>query len=88
MKAEINNRLTLQEVIEKYSSDLNVLNCEVVYKEDALSLLQFVREKTIQECLSKAKVDFNIRNAKKDTEIEVFLLEESLLELDKNSIEL
>ncbi len=61
---------------------------------DLLNLMKLIRLKTIEECADKADADYNIINSNikdeyfREEQIEVYVLKESILGLDKNSIEL
>lgn len=84
-------RKTLEELLGKG----NKIHGEIVYtKSHVIKLLELVRLNTIKECAKYAKADYNIINTSeravlfKEDNIEACILKESILTLDKNSIEL
>lgn len=58
--------------------------------EDVLRLLKQVRQSTLQEAANKADADFEIMGLNKNdinATVEVYVLKHSILDLDKDSIE-
>ena len=60
----------------------------VVDYESVLKLLELCRLNTIQECANNALADYNTLDCEFTPSIEVYVLKESILQLDKNSIEI
>lgn len=85
---------TFEEIIDKQSFDAKTGLGQVVSIKDCLELLKLVRLQTLIESANKADVDYNIINSNikdeyfREKQIEVYVLKESILGLDKNSIEL
>lgn len=75
---------------DKFEDDYHT----VVSLEDVIKLMKLVRSQTLIEASNKADADYNIidENEPEDpvekNQIEVYVLKESILELDKNSIEI
>ncbi len=58
---------------------------------DVLKLLKLVRQKTLKEAANNADADYNFTedfDRKTGQNIEVYVLKESILQLDKDSIEI
>jgi len=66
----------------------------LISKKEAIELMELIRLKTIKECADKAEADWNynkiINNNDETgfTDIECYVLRESILQLDKDSIEI
>ena len=86
-------RKTFNELVQEKSYNADNFNTVVDYK-DVIKLLELCRLNTIQECANNAQADYNIINTSERAElfrehnIEVYVLKESILQLDKNSIEI
>ena len=83
---------TFEELLENHfeKRDSNYLN---INKEDVLELMKLIRLKTIIECSNTAEADVNwleenLINLEAGQDYEVYVLKESILQLDKNSIEI
>lgn len=89
-------RKTLEQLAQEksYNIQYNINDNIVIDIEDAIKLLELVRLNTIQECANNALSDYNIVNADDrdehtiNGEVEVYVLKESVLQLDKNSVEI
>ena len=91
-------RKTFEELAQEKSYNISLNfedeNVTVVDIEDVIKLLELTRLNTIQECANNALADYNIINTSERAElfrednIEVYVLKESILQLDKNSIEI
>lgn len=84
-------KYTFEELVEPYSNDEDNEWYETVQKEDVIKLLKQVRQATLQEAADKADADFNLMGLNKNdinATVEVYVLKHSILDLDKNSIEL
>ena len=77
---------TFEEVIELYMIENNIENYFDITYNDWVILMKKVRIQTLIEVADKADADYNWINDV--TDIEVYVLKESILGLDKNSIEL
>lgn len=91
-------RKTFEDLIGQcaYSHDCGSF-IEVVTKQECLQLMKQVREATLKEAANNADADYNIipqntgcsMTGEKDKDIiEVYVLKESILQLDKDSIEI
>ena len=80
----------LEELISEAYSKSRILG--KLQDDEILELLKLVRNQTLIEAANKADADYFIirlkENTKLEDNIEVYVLKESILELDKNSIEL
>ena len=85
---------TFEELLEKEYYYINDGLGKVVDIEDCLDLMKLIRQKTIEECSNKTKADYDIINTSERAElfrennIECYVLKESILQLDLNSIEI
>jgi hypothetical protein len=90
-----NMRKTFEDLIGQcaYSHDCGSF-IEVVTKQECLQLMKQVREATLKEAANNADADFNVISEIPYDEIiplkdvEVYVLKESILQLDKDSIEI
>lgn len=88
-------RKTFEDLIGQcaYSHDCGSF-IEVVTKQECLQLMKQVREATLKEAANNADADFNVISEIPYDEIiplkdvEVYVLKESILQLDKDSIEI
>ena len=85
-------RKTFNELVQEKSYNADNFNIVVDYK-DVIKLLELCRLNTIQECANNAQADVNIfkssfYNLEEGEDYEVYVLKESILQLDKNSIEI
>jgi hypothetical protein len=86
-------RKTFEDLIGQcaYSHDCGSF-IEVVTKQECLQLMKQVREATLKEAANNADANYNIVNAidvmPTNLDIEVYVLKESILQLDKDSIEI
>lgn len=78
-------RKTLELLAQEKSYNADNFNI-VVDIEDVIKLLKLVRLNTIQECANNAHADWEWDD--NATDIEAYVLKESILILDKNSIEI
>ncbi len=86
--------LTFEELIKNYDEDFYKKNNYYLSQTEpetfALELMKQVRLSTLEECANKADADFNIikvNDNSLENNIEVYVLKHSILDLDKNSIE-
>lgn len=81
-------RKTFNELVQEksYNIQYNINDNIVVDVEDVIKLLQLCRLKTLEECANNALADWDWIN--NETDIEGYVLKESILTLDKNSIEI
>ena len=85
---------TFEELLEKEYYYINDGLGKVVDVEDCLDLMKLIRQKTIEECANCAEADYNIINTSERAElfrkdvIEVYVLKQSILQLDLNSVEI
>lgn len=80
---------TFEELLEKEYYFIEGIIDPVITKESCLELMQLVRTQTLKEVADVAEADYNvIGNLDIYTSIEVYVLKESILQLDKNSIQL
>lgn len=85
--------LTFEELIKNYETNPNY-QIDLMRNDcynDTLNLLKQVRLATLEECANKADADFNIikvNDNSLENNIEVYVLKHSILDLDKNSIEI
>lgn len=86
--------LTFEELIKNYDEDFYKKNNYYLSQTEpetfALELMKQVRLSTLEECANKADTDFNIikvNDNSLENNIEVYVLKHSILDLDKNSIE-
>lgn len=87
--------LTFEKLIEKHDEDFYKENGYYLSKTEpetfALELMKQVRLATLEECANKADADFEIMGLNKNdinATVEVYVLKHSILDLDKNSIEI
>jgi len=87
--------LTFEELIKNYDEDFYKKNNYYLSQTEpetfALELMKQVRLSTLEECANKADTDFNIikvNDNSLENNIEVYVLKHSILDLDKNSIEI
>ena len=78
-------RKTFEELTKEYCWDVHVGT--VISLEDCIELMKLIRLKTIDECADKAEADYNVLDCELTPNIECYVLKESILQLDKNSIE-
>ena len=87
-------KYTFEELIKNYDEDFYKKNNYYLSQTEpetfALELMKQVRLSTLEECANKADTDFNIikvNDNSLENNIEVYVLKHSILDLDKNSIE-
>jgi len=87
--------LTFEELIKNYDEDFYKKNNYYLSQTEpetfALELMKQVRLATLEECANKADTDFNIikvNDNSLENNIKVYVLKHSILDLDKNSIEI
>ena len=87
-------KYTFEELIKNYDEDFYKKNNYYLSQTEpetfALELMKQVRLSTLEECANKADADFNIikvNDNSLENNIEVYVLKHSILDLDKNSIE-
>lgn len=83
---------TFKDLIDEHFED-RFSNYPNIHFEKVLKLMKLVREKTLIEVADKAEADVNILHnlqscAVNLAGIEVYVLKQSILQLDKNSIEI
>lgn len=82
-----------KELIDEHFED-RFSNYPNIHFEKVLELMKLVRSQTLIEVADKADADFNIINSNikdeyfREEQIEVYVLKESILGLDKNSIQI
>jgi hypothetical protein len=82
-------KITLERLVEPYYRQNNNGLDEWVEYSDVLKLLKTCRLNTIIECADIAEADYTmLNNTFNSSDLEVFVLKESILQLDKNSIEI
>lgn len=88
-------KYTFEELIKNYDEDFYKKNNYYLSQTEpetfALELMKQVRLATLEECANKADADFNIikvNDNSLENNIEVYVLKHSILDLDKNSIEI
>ena len=77
------------EALDYYSDKDKELN--MIHINDCITLMKQIRGATLEEAANKANADFDIiriNDCPLDNIIEVYVLKNSILDLDKNSIEL
>lgn len=85
---------TFDEVIELYMIENDINHYFDLSVEDWKKLMKFVREKSLIEAANNAEADYNLINVNmkqeylREEDIEVYVLKQSILQLDKNSIEI
>ena len=85
-------KYTFEELIKNYETNPNY-QLDLIKNDcynDTLNLLKQVREATLQEAADKADADFKIMGLNKNdinATVEVYVLKHSILDLDKDSIE-
>lgn len=83
---------TFEELTKKYSFQDN--REVLMYEKECINLMKLVRLRTLEECSNKAEADYSYQDEicvdgeYGFTGIEVYVLKESILQLDKNSIEI
>ena len=80
-------RKTFNELVQEKSYNADNFNTVVDYK-DVIKLLELCRLKTLGECANNAQADYNTLDCEFTPNIEVYVLKESILQLDKNSIKI
>jgi hypothetical protein len=84
---------TFEEILDEHFED-RFSNYPNIHFEKVLELMKLVRLQTMVEIANKADADYNIINSNikdeyfREEQIEVYVLKESILQLDKNSIKL
>jgi hypothetical protein len=82
-------KITLEKLVEPYYRQNNNGLDEWVEYSDVLKLLKLCRLNTIIECADIADADYIYHgDLELNGTVEVYVLKESILQLDKNSIEL
>ena len=83
-------KYTFEELVEPFSNNADSEWFETIQTEDVIKLLKQVRQATLQEAANKANADFEIMGLNKNdinATVEVYVLKHSILDLDKDSIE-
>ena len=83
-------KYTFEELVEPFSNNEDSEWFETMQTEDVIKLLKQVRQATLQEAANKADADFEIMGLNKNdinATVEVYVLKHSILDLDKDSIE-
>jgi len=88
--------LTFEKLIEKHDEDFYKENGYYLSKTEpeifALELMKQVRLATLEECANKADADYTLiglgEGSTLEDNLEVYVLKHSILDLDKNSIEI
>lgn len=84
---------TLEEIVDEVSENF-MYSLSFKPKLFALEVAKEIRKLTLEEAANKAEADYNIVCADDrveytiNGEVEVYVLKESILQLDKNSIEI
>ena len=83
---------TLEQLIDEHFED-KFSNYPNIHFEKVLDLMKLVRTQTLIEAADKADADVNIfkssfYNLQEGEDYEVYVLKESILQLDKNSIKI
>ncbi len=87
-------KTNISELIDFYFNENQIEQFLPYVKKTVLNLCLQIRESSLKEAADNADADYNIINADIRNEnyingdIEVYVLKESILQLDKNSIEL
>lgn len=79
---------TLEEIVDEVSENF-MYSLSFKPKLFALEVAKEIRKLTLEEAANKADADYNFEgNRDENSIIEVYVLKESILQLDKNSIEI
>lgn len=79
---------TFEEILDEHFED-RFSNYPNIHFEKVLELMQLVRNQTLKEVADVAEADYNlINNIFNPEDIEIYVLKQSILQLDKNSIEI
>ena len=84
-------KYTFEELVEPFSNNEDSEWFETMQTEDVIKLLKQVRQATLEECANKADADYTLIGLGEistfEDNLEVYVLKSSILDLDKDSIE-
>ncbi len=84
-------KYTFEELVEPFSNDGDNEWFETMQTEDVIKLLKQVRQATLQEAAEKADANYTLIGLGEvstfEDNLEVYVLKSSILDLDKDSIE-
>ena len=82
-------KTNISDLIDFYFNENQIEQFLPYVKKTVLNLCLQIRESSLIEAANKADADYNFEgNRDENSTIEVYVLKESILQLDKNSIEL